>query len=114
MWPEIVKVVSEGGAGVPPSEIEPWVALARRFVRREGGSVHVTDPALGLMAHYGFDPGLAIYTHFGAAGVGGHTTTYVAVSKSSPGEQIGASYAPERDHIVIWRRGELEGEEDFR
>lgn len=36
VWPEILEVISERGAGAPPAEIEPWVALARRFVRREG------------------------------------------------------------------------------
>jgi len=88
------------------------VALARRFGRREGGSIHVTDPAMELLERYGYDLNVPIVVHFERAGTEGEVRSYWRVGESSNEERVGVVYAPERDAVVVWRMGEREEDSD--
>lgn len=84
-----------------------WVTLTRRFGRREGGSIHITNPAIELLAKHGYDEGVVIYKHFSEGGTEGGVRSYWHVGESNE-ELIGVMYAPEQDAVVIWRWGESE------
>ena len=92
--------------------LDSWVALTRRFGRREGGSVHITNPAIELLAKYGVDEAVVIYKHFEGGGTEGGVRSYWQLWESSNEERIGVLYAPEQDAVVIWRWGESDHDPD--
>ncbi len=102
-------MIERGGTGAPDS----WLALARRFIRREGGAVHITRPAVELLEKYGFDANVAIYGHFKRAGVEKGARSYLRVGGSSSGERIAVEHVPEHDAVVIWRWGEADHDPDL-
>ena len=108
LWGVMARMLAErddfGGAGQAP---DSWLALTRRFGRREGGSIHITNPAIELLAAHGFDEGVVIYKHFEGGGTEGGVRSYWQVGESNE-ERIGVVYAPEQDAVVIWRWGESE------
>lgn len=112
LWPVIVEAIAGRDAGARPAEAEPWVALARRFGRREGGEIHVTDPAMELLGRYGYDLNVPIVMHFERAGTEGGVRSYWRVGESSNEERVGVVYVPEQDAMVVWRMGEGEGDPD--
>jgi hypothetical protein len=91
----------------------PWVALARRFVKREGGTVHVTHPAMELLERYGFDVSVAIYGHFKRGGAEKGARSYLRVGESPSKERIGIEYVSEHDAVIIWRWGEADYDADL-
>ena len=97
---------TERGAsvGAPDS----WLALARRFVRGEGGTVHITHPAMQLLEKYGYGANAAIYGHFKRGGAEKGARSYLRIGESSSEERIALQYVPEQDAVVIWRWGEAE------
>lgn len=112
MWPKIVETILERGAEAQPAELEPWVALARRFGRREGGAIHVTNPATGLLERYGYGLEVPIVLHFERAGTEGGVRSYWRVGSSPNEERVGVVYAPDQDAVVVWRMGEREDDPD--
>lgn len=108
LWGVMVRMLAERndleGAGPAP---DSWVALTRRYGRREGGSIHITHPAVELLAKHGFDEGVVIYKHFEGGGTEGGLRSYWQIGESND-ERIGVVYAPEQDAVVIWRWGESE------
>jgi hypothetical protein len=87
--------------------------LARRFMKREGGTVHVTHPAMELLERYGFDANTAIYGHFKRGGAKKGARSYLRVGESSREERIAMEYVAEHDAVVIWRWGEAEHDPDL-
>ena len=102
---------TERGAsvGAPDS----WLALARRFVRGEGGIVHITHPAMEVLERYGFDANTAIYGHFKRGGAKKGARSYLRVGESSREERIAVEYVAEHDAVVIWRWGEANHDPDL-
>ena len=101
------------GSGAPAAAPDSWVALARRFVRGEGGSVHITRPAVELLEKYGFDAHVAIYGHFKRVGGETDARSYLRVGGSSSEERVAVEYVPEHDAVVIWRWGEADHDPDL-
>ena len=101
------------GTGAPVAAPDSWVALARRFVRGEGGTFHVTRPATELLEKYGFDVRVAIYGHFKRGGAEKGARSYLRVGGSSSEERVAVEYVPEHDAVVIWRWGEAEHDPDL-
>jgi hypothetical protein len=99
--------------GVPVGAPDSWEALARRLVRGEGGTVHITHPAMELLERYGFDANTAIYGHFKRAGTEEDARSYLSVGGSLSEERIAVEYVPEQDAVVIWRWGEAEHDPDL-
>jgi hypothetical protein len=95
------------------SESGAPAALARRFMKREGGTVHVTHPAMELLERYGFDANTAIYGHFKRGGAKKGARSYLRVGESSREERIAVEYVAEHDAVVIWRWGEAEHDPDL-
>jgi hypothetical protein len=106
---ELRKTVERGESGAPDS----WVALVRRFVRGEGGTVHVTHPAMELLERYGYDTNAAIYGHFERGGAQTSARSYLRVGGLSSEERIAVEYVPEHDALVIWRWGEADHDPDL-
>jgi hypothetical protein len=95
------------------SESGAPAALARRFVRGEGGTVHITHPAMELLERYGFDANTAIYGHFKRGSAEKGVRSYLRVGESSREERIAVEYVAEHDAVVIWRWGEAEHDPDL-
>lgn len=94
----------ESGEGASTTETpESWLDLARRFIRHEGGAVHITHPALDLLARYGYDTNTAIYGHFSRVGEETDARSYLRVGDSPSDERIAV-----QDALVIWRWGEAD------
>ena len=110
LWNVVVRLISEREAETAVAATDSWEALARRFLRREGGSIHITDPAAELLARYGFDVNVAIYRHFRGVGSEGGTRSYLRVGESSGEDRVGVMYAPDRDAVVVWRWGEYKND----
>jgi hypothetical protein len=87
---------------------DSWLALARRFIGREGGAVHITRPAMVLLERYGYDANAAIYGHFKRGGAEKGARSYLRVGGSSREEKVAVEYVPEHDAVVIWRWGEAD------
>lgn len=87
--------------------------MARRFMKREGGAVHITHPAMELLEKYGFDTNTAIYGHFRRGGAEKGARSYLRVGESSSEERIAAEYIPEQGAVVIWRWGEADHDPDL-
>ena len=102
-----------GESGAPAATPDSWLALARRFVRRKGGTVHVTRPAVELLERYGYDTNTAIYGHFKRSGAEKGARSYLRVGGSSSEERVAVEYVPEHDAVVIWRWGEAEHDPDL-
>lgn len=100
-------------AAPPGRECGSWVALARRFIRCEGGAVHVTHPALELLGRYECETTTAIYGHFKRGGAEKGARSYLRVGGSPSEERIAVEYLPEHDAVVIWRWGEAEHDPDL-
>jgi hypothetical protein len=83
-------------------------ALARRFIKGEGGTVHITHPAIELLERYGYDTSAAIYGHFKRVGTETSARSYLRVGGSPSEERIAVEYVLEQDAVVIWRWGEAE------
>ncbi len=107
------RLPERGETGAPPAAPDSWLALARRFVRREGSTVHVTRPAVELLEKYGFDANTAIYGHFKRGGAEKGVRSYLRVGRSSSEERIAVEYVPEHDAVVIWRWGEADHDPDL-
>jgi hypothetical protein len=58
---------------------DSWLALARQFIGREGGAVHITQPAMVLLERYGYDANAAIYGHFKRGGAEKGARSYLRV-----------------------------------
>jgi hypothetical protein len=99
--------------GAPIGAADSWLALARRFVRREGGTVHITHPAMKLLERYGYDASMAIYGHFERVGAEKGARSYLRVGQSPSEERVAVEYVPEQDAVVIWRWGESEHDPDL-
>jgi hypothetical protein len=99
--------------GVPTGAPDCWLALARRFVRGEGGTVHITHPAMQLLEKYGYGANAAIYGHFKRGGAEKGARSYLRVGGSTSEERIAVEYVPEHDTLVIWRWGEAEHDPDL-
>jgi hypothetical protein len=99
--------------GAPVGAPDSWVALARRFVRREGGAVHITRPAMELLERYGYDASMAIYGHFKRGGAEKGARSYLRVGGSPSEERVAVEHVPEHDAVVIWRWGEAEHDPDI-
>jgi hypothetical protein len=99
--------------GAPAATHGSWEALARRFVRGEGGTVHITHPAMELLERYGFDANTTIYAHFKRGGVEKGARSYLRVGDSPSEERVAVEYVPEHDAVVIWRWGEAEHDPDL-
>jgi hypothetical protein len=95
------------------SESGAPAALARRFMKREGGTVHVTHPAMELLERYGFDANTAIYGHFKRGGAKKGARSYLRVGELSREERIAVEYVAEHDAVVIWRWGKAEHDPDL-
>jgi hypothetical protein len=107
------RLPERGESGAPAAATGCWVALARRFVRGEGGTVHVTRPAIELLEKYGYDANVAIYGHFKRDGAEKGARSYLRVGGSPSEERIAVEYVPEHDAVVIWRWGEAEHDPDL-
>jgi hypothetical protein len=99
--------------GAPATAPDSWLALARRFIKREGGTVHITHPAMELLERYGYDTGMAIYGHFKRVGAEKGIRSYLRIGESPSEERITVEYVPEHDAVVIWRWGEAEHDPDL-
>jgi hypothetical protein len=102
-----------GESGAPAATPDSWLAVARRFVRREGGTVHVTRPTVELLERHGYDTNTAIYGHFERGGAEKGVRSYLRVGRSSSEERIAVEYVPEHDAVVIWRWGEAVHDPDL-
>ena len=100
---------TESSAVAPDSRL----ALARRFMKREGGTIHVTHPAMELLKRYSYDTSMAIYGHFKRGGAEKGARSYLCVGASPSEERIAVEYVPEHDAVVIWRWGEAEHDPDL-
>ena len=110
LWGVMAQMFTErdaGDFGSTSDDADSWVALTRRFGRREGGSIHITNPAIDLLTKYGYDEAVVIYKHFEGGGTEGGLRSYWQVGESNE-ERIGVVYAPEQDAVVIWRWRESE------
>lgn len=103
----------ERGESGAPAAHGSWEALARRFMKREGGTVHITRPAVELLERYGFDANVAIYGHFKRGGAETGARSYLRVGGSSSEERVAVEYVPEHDAVVIWRWGEANYDPDL-
>ena len=112
LWNFVVRKVDERGAKVA-SDGTGWMALAYRFARRQGGSIHFTNPAATLLAKYGFDLSVFIYKHFERGGSEGGVRSYWRVGESSREERIGIVYVPQQDAVVVWHWGEADYDPDL-
>lgn len=101
------------GGGVRGAGADPWEALARRFIRREGGTIHITHPAIELIERYGHDTNTAIYGHFSRVGEDTDARSYLRVGASRSDERIAVQYVAEYDALVIWRWGEADHDPDL-
>jgi hypothetical protein len=102
-----------GESGALPDAPDSWPVLARRFIRRDGGAVHITHPAMELLERYGYDASMAIYGHFKRGGAEKGARSYLRVGGSPSEERIALQYVPEHDAVVIWRWGEAEHDPDL-
>jgi len=107
------RLPERGESASPAAAPDSWVALARRFVRGEGGTVHITHPAMELLERYSYDAGTAIYGHFKRSGAEKGARSYLRVGGSSSEERVAVEYVPEHDAVVIWRWGEAEHDPDL-
>ena len=89
------------------------MALARRFMKREGRTIHVTHPAMELLERYGYDASMATYGHFKRGGARKGARSYLRVGGSSSEERVAVEYVPEHDAVVIWRWREAEHDPDL-
>ena len=115
LWGAMARILTErdaDGFGSMSDDADSWVALTRRFGRREGGSIHITNPAIELLAKYGVDEAVVIYKHFEGGGTEGGLRSYWQVGESNE-ERIGVAYAPDQDAVVIWRWSESENDPDI-
>jgi hypothetical protein len=103
----------ETGRGAPVGAPDSWLALARRLIRQEGGTVHITHPAIELLERYGYDASMAIYGHFERVGAEKGARSYLRVGQSLSEERVAVEYVPEHDAVVIWRWGEAEHDPDL-
>ncbi len=110
---EVRKFVERGGTGTTAGTPDSWLALARRFMKREGGAVHITHPAMELLERYGYDVNTAIYAHFKRAGAQTEARSYLRVGDSPTEERIAVQYVPEQQAIAVWRWGEAEHDPDL-
>jgi hypothetical protein len=99
--------------GAPVGAPDSWETLARRFMKREGGMVHITYPAMELLERYGYDASMAIYGHFKRRGAEKGVRSYLRVGGSPSEERIAVEYVPEHDAVVIWRWGEADHDPDL-
>jgi hypothetical protein len=107
------RLPERGESASPAAAPGSWVALACRFIRREGGVVHITHPAIELLECYGFDASAAIYRHFKRSGAEKGARSYLRVGGSSSEERVAVEYVPEHDAVVIWRWGEADHDPDL-
>src|SRR5215207_5278284 len=107
------RLPERGESASPAAAPDSWVALARRFVRGEGGTVHITHPAMELLERFGYDASAAIYGHFKRGGAEKGARSYLRVGGSSREKRVAVEYVPEHDAVVIWRWGEAEHDPDL-
>jgi hypothetical protein len=110
---EAGKTVERGETESSAVAPDSWLALARRFMKREGGTIHVTHPAMELLERYGYDTSMAIYGHFKRGGAEKGARSYLRVGGSPSEERIAVEYVPEHDAVVIWRWGEADHDPDL-
>lgn len=113
LWSMLLYSITEQDAETVSTESEPWIDLARRYGRREGGTVHITHPAIELFERYGYDPSVAIVKHFKQGGAEKGVRSYFRVGESLGYERVAVEYVAERDAVVIWRWGEADHDPDL-
>ena len=113
IWAVVLTLITERDAETASAESEPWVALARRYGRRESGTVHITHPAIELFERYGYDPSVAIVKHFKQGGAEKSARSYFRVGESLGHERVAVEYVAAQDAVVIWRWGEADHDPDL-